>query len=94
MSEKKGYNEKLVKIGEMLTKKRKALGTNYKNREKFIELRSYELFGGNAWISARHLANVELGKNQISIEKLIELAAALEENPVALFEEIVEIYKE
>ena len=48
--------------------------------------------GGEPWISPRHLANVELGKNWISIEKLIVLANALEENPVELFEEILDAY--
>ena len=36
---------------------------------------------------------LELGKNWISIEKLIVLAAALEENPVDLFEEIIQTYQ-
>ena len=44
-------------------------------------------------ISLRHLCNIEHGKNWISIEKLIMLADALEENPVDLFAEIVKIYR-
>ena len=92
MAEKRGYNQKLVEIGQMLSEKRKALGREYKNREIFIDLRSEEIFGGQNWISPRHLANVELGKNWISIEKLITLAYALEVNPVDLFAEIVDIY--
>lgn len=92
MSEKKTFDPALVEIGILLTNKRKALGHEYKTREKFIDLRSNELFGGNDWISPRHLANIELGKNWISIEKLIILSHALEENPADLFEEIVQIY--
>ncbi len=93
MAEKRNIMRKLVAIGEMLLHKRKALGSDYKKCEKFIELRSQELFGGNDWISPRHLANIELGKNWISIEKLLLLADALEINPVELFSEIVDIYK-
>ena len=63
------------------------------NVSVFIDRRSEELFGGEAWISPRHLANIELGKNWISIEKLIILATALEENPVDFFEEIIETYQ-
>lgn len=93
MSERKEYNPGLVKVGELITKKRKALGYLYKSREDFIERRSEELFGGESWISPRHMANLELGKNWISIEKLILLAAALEENPVNFFEEIIQTYR-
>ena len=71
MAEKKEYSQALVRVGELLSGKRKGLGEQYKNRENFIDLRSEELFGGEPWISPRHLANVELGKNWISIEKLI-----------------------
>ena len=85
MAERKNYDQGLVKIGELITEKRKALGSAYKSRENFIDRRSEELFGGEAWISPRHLANIELGKNWISIEKLIILATALEENPVDFF---------
>lgn len=92
MSEKKTFDPALVEIGKLLANKRKALGSEYKTREKFIDLRSNELFGGNEWISPRHLANIELGKNWISIEKLITLSHALEENPADLFEEITQIY--
>lgn len=92
MAEKKEYDYKLVKIGRLLMNKRKSLGKEYCTREKFIELRSEELFGGNDWISQRHLSNIELGKNWISIEKLIVLSAALEEDPVNLFSEIISIY--
>lgn len=92
MAEKKEYNAKLVDIGKLLSSKRMALGKRYKTRENFINNRSDEIFNGKSWISYRHLANVELGKNWISIEKLIVLAYALEEDPVDLFEEIVKIY--
>lgn len=92
MSERKQYDEKLVKIGEMLSQKRKALGPQYQNRENFVYLRSVELFGGEQWISPRHLANIELGKNWISFEKLFGLAVALEVDPIELFAEISEIY--
>ena len=93
MAERQKYDPGLVKIGELITKKRKALGYAYKSRESFIDRRSEELFGGEPWISPRNLANLELGKNWISIEKLIVLATALEENPVDLFEEIIQTYQ-
>lgn len=92
MAERQKYDEKLVKIGELLYKKRKALGEPYKTRERFIELRADELFDGETWISTRHLANIELGKNWISFEKFFMLALALEVDPLELFEEIKEIY--
>lgn len=94
MSERKKYDPGLVKVGELLKEKRKALGVEYKTREHFIELRSAELFDNSDWISPRHLANIESGKNWISIEKLITLSAALEENPVDLFAEIIFAYRE
>jgi len=72
MTEKNTYDEKLVKIGNLLVEKRKALGKRYNSREKFIEKRSDELFAGKAWISCRHLANLEGGKNWISIDMLIK----------------------
>ena len=93
MAEKAGQSEALTKIGELIKQKRKALGKQYQSREKFICNRSDELFGSQDWISLRHLYNIEHGKNWISIEKLIMLADALEENPVDLFDEIVKIYR-
>lgn len=93
MAERQKYDPGLIKIGELITQKRKALGYAYKSRESFIDRRSEELFGGEPWISPRHLANLELGKNWISIEKLIVLATALEETPVDLFEEIIQTYQ-
>ena len=92
MAERKNYDENLVNVGKMLTDKRKSLGERYRSREKFIALRSNELFGPEDWISLRHLANIESGKNWISIEKLLLLAPALEEDPVDLFEEILAAY--
>ena len=93
MSSRKEYDPGLVKIGELLVKKRKALGEAYNSRESFIERRSDEIFNGDTWISPRHLANLELGKNWISIEKLLILSTALEEDPVDLFEEIIRTYQ-
>lgn len=94
MAEKKQYSNKLVEIGKLLTSKRKLLGPQYSTREKFIEKRSEELFAGEQWISPRHLANIELGKNWLSIEKLIMHAYALEMDPVELFREILAIYSD
>lgn len=92
MAERKNYNQKLQKIGQLLMEKRIALGKDYSSREKFIILRSDELFNGVDFISLRHLSNIELGKNWISIEKLLVLAIALEEDPIDLFAEIIKIY--
>ncbi len=93
MAEKIIASEALVRIGSLLEQKRKALGKRYKSREKFIYNRSEELFGAEDWISLRHLYNIEHGKNWVSIEKLILLADALEEDPGDLFDEIVAIYR-
>ena len=93
MAEKNKKSEALIKIGGLLEHKRKALGKQYKSREKFIYKRSNELFGSEDWISLRHLYNIEHGNNWISIEKLIMLADALEEDPGDLFDEIVAIYR-
>ena len=89
MSERKQYDDGLIRVGLLLANKRKSLGEPYQTREAFIDLRSVELFDGEPWISIRHLANIESGKNWISIEKLFALAIALEEDPVDLFEEII-----
>jgi len=91
MAERKSESKTLIEIGKLLENKRKALGSQYKSREKFIEKRSEELFGSEDWISLRYLYNIEHGKNWISIEKLLVLSKALEENPVDLFEEIAAI---
>lgn len=93
MAEKSKQSEALTKIGKLFEQKRKALGKQYKSREQFIYNRSDELFGSEDWISLRHLYNIEHGKNWISIEKLIMLADALEEDPADLFNEIVTIYR-
>lgn len=93
MTEKNKQSEVLMRIGKLFEHKRKALGKQYKTREQFICNRSYELFGSEEWISLRHLYNIEHGKNWVSIEKLIMLADALEEDPRDLFDEIVEIYR-
>lgn len=92
MSERKKYDKRLVRIGELLRSKRNALGKQYENREQFIELRAEELFGGATWISPRHLSNIELGKNWISFEKFFALSIALEVDPLELFREIKDIY--
>lgn len=93
MSEKKQVEPFGIELGKLLRRKREALGSRYMSREKFIEHRSDELFGSEDWISLRHLFNIEHGKNIISIEKLILLSDALEEDPVDLFSEIVDIYR-
>ena len=93
MAERIKQSEALTKIGILFEQKRKALGKQYKSRERFINNRSDELFGSEDWISLRHLCNIERGKNWISIEKLILLADALEEDPSDLFDEIVNIYR-
>ena len=93
MAERIKQSEALTNIGILFEQKRKALGKQYKSRERFINNRSDELFGSEDWISLRHLCNIERGKNWISIEKLILLADALEEDPSDLFDEIVNIYR-
>ena len=93
MAEKSTKSDALIRIGRLFEQKRKALGKQYKSREQFIYNRSDELFGSEDWISLRHLHNIERGKNWISIEKFILLADALEEDPGALFNEVVAIYK-
>ncbi len=93
MAEKKTESEALTRIGKRLEQKRKALGKQYKSREQFIYHRSEELFGSEDWISLRHLYSIEHRKNWRSIEKLILLADALEEDPSDLFHEIVAIYR-
>lgn len=93
MAKRIKQSEALTKIGILFEQKRKALGKQYKSRERFINNRSDELFGSEDWISLRHLCNIERGNNWISIEKLILLADALEEDPSDLFDEIVNIYR-
>ena len=93
MAERQTFDPGLIRIGELLMQKRKALGLPYQTRESFISRRSDELFSGEMWISLRHLSNIERGKNWPSIEKLLLLATALEENPVDLFEVIIQAYQ-
>ena len=92
MAEKMGYDESLIRVGGLLEQKRKALGKQYASREKFIMQRSLELFAGEQWISLRHLTNIELGKNWMSLEMLIKHSYALETDPVELFSDIVHAY--
>lgn len=94
MSEKLSKDSRLVKVGKLLREKRVALGTQFKSREFFIEDRSENLFNYEEWISSRYLASLELGNNQMSIEKLIKLAYALEVDPVELFSKILHIYQD
>ena len=93
MVERKKYNPKLAKIGQLLLEKRRLLGKNYSSREKFIYNRNQELFGGEDWISIRHLTNLELGKNLPSIDMFITLSYTYEVYQVELFRELVNIYK-
>lgn len=93
MSERNKYDARLVAIGDLIREKRLSLGYEYKTRDSFIEDRSRNLFNNDPWISSRYLSNIELGKNQMSIEKLIQISAALEEDPVDLFREILYIYQ-
>jgi transcriptional regulator with XRE-family HTH domain len=90
MSERKNTDPKLQAIGELIKSKRIALGNDFKSRENFIFDRG-SLFNNEEWMSVRYLSNIELGKNLVSIPKLIELAFALEEDPVDLFTEIYKI---
>ena len=46
MSERKQYDDGLVRVGLLLANKRKSLGEPYQTREAFIDLRSVELFDG------------------------------------------------
>ena len=91
MAERTTESGVLIEIGKLFESKRKALGRQYKSREKFIEKRSIELFNSEDWISLRYLYNIEHGKNWISIEKLLLLSKALEIDPVDLFTEITAI---
>lgn len=93
MVERKRYDPGLVRVGELITQKRRALGYPYNTREKFIAQTSKDIFGGKEWMSVRHLANLELGKNWISIEKFIILADALQQEPVSLFKEFIDTYR-
>ena len=94
MSEKKLFNFRDKKIGNTIRTHRHNLGDGYKMLEAFVYNRATELFDDDQWISVRHLSNIELGKNTLTIDKLITLADALEVDPMELFEEILLIYRQ
>ena len=79
MSEKKLFNFRDKKIGNTIRTHRHNLGDGYKTLEAFVYNRATELFDDDQWISVRHLSNIELGKNTLTIDKLITLADALAE---------------
>lgn len=93
MSIRKKYDKNLIDIGEYIKDRRVSLGEDYKNRDDFIYITSKNLFNNENRISSRHLTNIELGYNMISIDLLIKLAYALEMEPSELFGKILEIYK-
>ncbi|MBR2491068.1 MAG: XRE family transcriptional regulator [Ruminiclostridium sp.] len=93
MSEKKKKEEWLELVGHRIREMRYSMGKEFRSREFFVQNRSESLFNYEDWISSRYLASIELGNNQLSIEKLIRLAFALEVEPIELFAEIVEIYQ-
>ena len=94
MSERKQKDIWIKKVGQLIREKRYALGSEFRSREFFVADRSENLFEYEDWISSRYLASIELGNNQMSIEKLIHIAYALEVDPIDLFAEIVKIYQE
>ena len=94
MSERKQKDVWIEKVGQLIREKRYALGTEFHSREFFVSDRSENLFEYEDWISSRYLASIELGNNQMSIEKLIQIAYALETDPRDLFAEIVNIYQQ
>ena len=95
MAERKQRDKCLEAIGQFIYNKRQSMGGIYRNREGFIADRQNVIFNNticNDWISLRHLANIERGKNWPSLPMLIMLAHALEEDPVDFFEDIYKIY--
>lgn len=94
MSERKQKKAWIEKVGLLIREKRYALGHEFQSREFFVADRSENLFEYEDWISSRYLASIELGNNQMSIEKLIQIAYALEVDPIHLFAEIVIIYQQ
>ena len=94
MSERKQKDVWIEKVGQLIREKRYALGTEFRSREFFVADRSENLFEYEDWISSRYLASIELGNNQMSIEKLIQISYALEVDPIDLFAEIVKIYQD
>lgn len=93
MSERKQKELWIVEVGKLIREKRLALGKEFKSRDFFVEERSEKLFDFEDWISSRYLSSIELGNNQMSLEKLIQLAYALETDPIELFEEILSVYR-
>ena len=93
MSEKKKKEVWIENVGRMIKERRLSLGADFKSRDFFVEERSEKLFSYEDWISTRYLASIELGNNQISIEKLIKLSYALEIDPIELFADILDIYQ-
>ena len=94
MSERITKDKRLLKVGQLIHGKRIALGKKFKSRGFVVEDRSEKLFNYSDWISIRYLTSIELGNNQLSIEKLIQLSYALETDPVELFSDIVKIYQQ
>lgn len=94
MSERKQKDVWIEKVGQLIREKRYALGKEFRSREFFVADRSENLFEYEDWISSRYLASIELGNNQMSIEKLIQISYALEVDPIDLFAEIVKIYQD
>ena len=94
MSERKQKHVWIEKVGQLIREKRYALGIEFRSREFFVSDRSENLFEYEDWISSRYLASIELGNNQMSIEKLIQISYALEVDPIDLFAEIVKIYQD
>lgn len=94
MSERIQKETWLKHVGKLIREKRYALGQEFQSREFFVVDRSENLFEYEDWISTRYLASIELGNNQMSIEKLIQIAYALEIEPTDLFAEVVKIYQE
>ena len=77
MAERTTENGVLIEIGKLFESKRKALGRQYKSREKFIEKRSMELFDSEDWIPFLLLYNIDHGESGNIIEKLLLLSIAL-----------------
>lgn len=94
MSERKKKEVWLQKVGQLICEKRYLLGKEFQNREFFIQDRSENLFQYNEWISLRYLNSIEHGNNQMSIEKLIQIAFALEVDPLELFSDVLNIYRQ
>ena len=94
MSERSQKEIWLKTVGQLIREKRCSLGREFQSRDFFVQDRSENLFMYKNWISTRYLASIELGKNQMSIEKLIQIAFALETDPVELFSDILKIYQQ